>query len=75
MTNGLDVAMELANTTGVEVLMTGGVLRKSALSFSGSQAENSLRNYRFDKVFLVLTDLIYVLVSLLTMNRKPVLTV
>ena len=44
--------MELANTTGVEVLMTGGVLRKSALSFSGSQAENSLRNYRFDKVFL-----------------------
>lgn len=52
MTNGLDVAMELANTTGVEVLMTGGVLRKSALSFSGSQAENSLRNYRFDKVFL-----------------------
>ncbi|WP_193014629.1 transcriptional repressor AgaR [Proteus sp. FME41] len=52
MTNGLDVAMELANTSGVEVLMTGGVLRKSALSFSGSQAENSLRNYRFDKVFL-----------------------
>ncbi|HCH49476.1 MAG TPA: DeoR/GlpR transcriptional regulator [Proteus sp.] len=52
MTNGLDVAMELANTTGVEVLMTGGVLRKSALSFSGSQAENSLRNFRFDKVFL-----------------------
>ena len=44
MTNGLDVAMELANTSGVEVLMTGGVLRKSALSFSGSQAENSLRN-------------------------------
>lgn len=52
MTNGLDVAMELANTSGVEVLMTGGVLRKSALSFSGSQAENSLKNFRFDKVFL-----------------------
>lgn len=52
MTNGLDVAMELASAPGVEVLMSGGVLRKNALSFSGSQAENSLKNYRFDKVFL-----------------------
>ncbi|MDA0149177.1 transcriptional repressor AgaR [Vibrio sp. LaRot3] len=52
MTNGLDVAMELASAPGVEVLMSGGVLRKNALSFSGPQAENSLKNYRFDKVFL-----------------------
>ncbi|PSW22169.1 DeoR/GlpR transcriptional regulator [Photobacterium sanctipauli] len=52
MTNGLDVAMELASAPGVEVLMSGGVLRKNALSFSGSQAESSLKNYRFDKVFL-----------------------
>ncbi len=52
MTNGLDVAMELASASGIEVLMSGGVLRKNALSFSGSQAENSLKNYRFDKVFL-----------------------
>ncbi|EJE8525996.1 TPA: DeoR/GlpR transcriptional regulator [Vibrio parahaemolyticus] len=52
MTNGLDVAMELASAPGVEVLMSGGVLRKNALSFSGSQAEYSLKNCRFDKVFL-----------------------
>lgn len=52
MTNGLDVAMELASAPGVEVLMSGGVLRKNALSFSGSQAEAGLKNYRFDKVFL-----------------------
>ncbi|MDV5168153.1 transcriptional repressor AgaR [Photobacterium rosenbergii] len=52
MTNGLDVAMELASAPGIEVLMSGGVLRKNALSFSGSQAESSLKNYRFDKVFL-----------------------
>ncbi|MGF1680330.1 DeoR/GlpR family DNA-binding transcription regulator [Photobacterium makurazakiensis] len=52
MTNGLDVAMELASAPGIEVLMSGGVLRKNALSFSGSQAEGSLKNYRFDKVFL-----------------------
>ena len=44
--------MELASAPGVEVLMSGGVLRKNALSFSGSQAEHSLKNYRFDKVFL-----------------------
>ncbi len=52
MTNGLDVAMELASATGVEVLMPGGILRKNALSFCGSQAEQSLKNYRFDKLFL-----------------------
>lgn len=52
MTNGLDVAMELASAPGVEVLMSGGVLRKNALSFSGSQSESCLKNYRFDKVFL-----------------------
>ena len=52
MTNGLDVAMELASAPGVEVLMSGGVLRKEALSFSGSQAEAGLKNLCFDKVFL-----------------------
>ncbi|NLS13152.1 DeoR/GlpR transcriptional regulator [Vibrio sp. SM6] len=52
MTNGLDVAMELSSKPGVEVLTTGGVLRKSAMSFSGSQAENGLKSHRFDKVFL-----------------------
>ncbi|AXY02488.1 DeoR/GlpR transcriptional regulator [Vibrio alfacsensis] len=52
MTNGLDVAMELSSKSGVEVLTTGGVLRKNAMSFSGSQAEQGLRNHRFDKVFL-----------------------
>lgn len=52
MTNGLDLAMDLASSSGIEVLMSGGVLRKNALSFSGSQAENNLKNYRFDKVFL-----------------------
>lgn len=52
MTNGLDVAMELSSKTSVEVLMTGGVLRKKAMSFSGPKAESGLKNHRFDKVFL-----------------------
>ncbi len=52
MTNGLDVAMELSGSAGIDVLMTGGALRKQAMSFSGSQAEKTLANYRFNKVFL-----------------------
>lgn len=52
LTNGLDVAMELVSCPNVEVRMTGGVLRKNAMSFSGVMADNNLRQYRFDKVFL-----------------------
>ena len=50
MTNGLDVAMELANTSGGSINDRWCIAKKCVV-FSGSQAENSLRNYRFDKVF------------------------
>lgn len=52
MTNGLNVAQNLIDAPGVEVLMTGGVLRKTSLSFYGRQAEDSLERYHFDKAFL-----------------------
>ncbi len=52
LTNGLDVAMALVSCPNVEVRMTGGVLRKNAMSFSGVMADNNLQHYRFDKVFL-----------------------
>lgn len=52
MTNGLNVAQNLLNASGVEVLMTGGTLRKKSLSFYGRQAEDSLERYHFDKVIL-----------------------
>ncbi|WP_373778322.1 transcriptional repressor AgaR [Glaesserella sp.] len=52
LTNGLDIAMELVAYPNIEVRMTGGVLRKNAMSFSGVMADNNLRHYRFDKVFL-----------------------
>lgn len=52
LTNGLDVAMELVPCPNVEVRLTGGVLRKNAMSFSGVMADNNLRQYRFDKLFL-----------------------
>ncbi|KMK51830.1 transcriptional regulator [[Actinobacillus] muris] len=52
LTNGLDIAMALVACPNVEIRMTGGVLRKNAMSFSGIMADNNLRHYRFDKVFL-----------------------
>lgn len=52
LTNGLDIAIELVSCPNVEVRMTGGVLRKNAMSFSGIMADNNLQHYRFDKVFL-----------------------
>lgn len=52
MTNGLNIAAELAVSDGTEVIITGGTLRKKSLSFYGRQAEASLINLRFDKVFL-----------------------
>lgn len=52
MTNGLDIAIELADTANIEVLMTGGKLRKNALSFSGPQAEQDLAHYHFNTFFL-----------------------
>lgn len=52
MTNGLNIAWELANARGVELLLTGGVLRKQALSLQGTQAEACLSAYTFDTLFL-----------------------
>ncbi|RLV59121.1 DeoR/GlpR transcriptional regulator [Parashewanella curva] len=52
MTNGLNIANELANLSDVEVMMTGGKLRQKSLSFYGRQAEASLENLRFDKLIL-----------------------
>ncbi|WP_323912670.1 DeoR family transcriptional regulator [Aeromonas veronii] len=52
MTNGMNVANALLEAEGVELLMTGGQLRRKSLSFYGAQAEQSLQNYHFDQLFL-----------------------
>lgn len=52
MTNGLNIAWELADTPGVELILAGGLLRKQSLSIQGSQAEATLQAYNFDKLFL-----------------------
>lgn len=52
LTNGLDIAMELAHMPGMEIVMLGGFIRKSALSFSGREAEMSLALHRVQRLFL-----------------------
>ena len=52
MTNGLNIVWELANAQGVEVTLTGGLLRKQSMSFQGAQAEACLNAYSFDTLFL-----------------------
>ncbi len=52
ITNSLNIAGQLVNQTNVNVIMPGGMLRRKSLSLIGSVAENSIKNYYCDKVFL-----------------------
>ncbi|MBY0555632.1 MAG: DeoR family transcriptional regulator [Burkholderiaceae bacterium] len=52
LTNGLNIAYELAYAPGVDLILTGGLLRKQSLSIQGNQAESCLQAYSFDKLFL-----------------------
>jgi len=52
MTNGMNVANTLLAAEGVELMMTGGHLRRQSQSFYGNQAGQSLQNYHFDMLFL-----------------------
>ena len=51
-TNGLNTARALAESDGVDVRVTGGMLRKKSLSFYGRYAEESLRFLHCDKLIL-----------------------
>ena len=52
MTNGLNIAWELAKAPGVVLRLTGGLLHQPSLSLHGSQAEASLQSFSFDTLFL-----------------------
>jgi len=51
ITNAVNIAAELAGTD-VEVILTGGVLRKNSFSLVGPLAEDSLRHITADLLFL-----------------------
>lgn len=52
MTNGLNVANELARNSNCDVYMTGGKLRHKSMSFHDSHAEDRIDNFNFNKVIL-----------------------
>lgn len=52
MTNALNIASELAGLEDINVLLTGGKLRRQSYSLVGPQAEAMLKEYCFDKLFL-----------------------
>lgn len=51
ITNAQNVIKELSEEEGIEIVSTGGVLRRKSMSFVGRIAEDSLRNYRANKLF------------------------
>ncbi len=52
MTNAINIALELATFPNITLMLTGGMLREESYSLVGPEAENTLRNYYFDKLFL-----------------------
>ena len=52
ITHALNIATELARVAGIEVIMPGGIVRGKSFSLVGSQAEQNLRDYYCDKLFL-----------------------
>ncbi|MGB9858172.1 MAG: DeoR/GlpR family DNA-binding transcription regulator [Dictyoglomaceae bacterium] len=58
ITNSIDVARELLNARGVEIILTGGNFRKETLALVGPLAERVLREFRVDKAFLGISGII-----------------
>lgn len=52
ITNSLNIAGQLVDFKDVKVIVLGGNLRRKSLSLIGPIAENSIKNYYCDKVFL-----------------------
>ncbi|MEH6444225.1 MAG: transcriptional repressor AgaR [Oceanospirillaceae bacterium] len=52
MTNSLPVLLELSAFKGITSMVTGGHLCHKSQSFCGAQAENNLKEFHFDKLFL-----------------------
>ncbi|PKF78791.1 DeoR family transcriptional regulator [Vibrio sp. vnigr-6D03] len=52
MTNAINIAYHLATQDGVDVMVTGGVLRKNSYSLYGAAGEQLLASYRFNLLFI-----------------------
>jgi DeoR family transcriptional regulator, aga operon transcriptional repressor len=52
ITNALNIAIELAESSGVSLIMIGGLLRPVSCSFVGPQAEAMMNEFHADRLFL-----------------------
>lgn len=52
ITAALNVAMELVNRPGIEVIQLPGLIRRTSSSVTGSYAEKMLEDFSFSKLFL-----------------------
>ncbi|MDF2502609.1 DeoR/GlpR family DNA-binding transcription regulator [Clostridium sp.] len=52
ITNSIDIASELSNKSGVQLILTGGTLRFTTRAMVGPICEAMLRNFRVDKAFI-----------------------
>ncbi|HZR66726.1 MAG TPA: DeoR/GlpR family DNA-binding transcription regulator [Terriglobales bacterium] len=52
ITNALNIASELIDAAGISVIVIGGLLRPVSCSFVGPQAENMLKEFHADRLFL-----------------------
>lgn len=57
VTNGVNVALQFSDSEAVEVMVVGGLLRKSSLSLSGVGNEDLLRHVNISKCFISATAL------------------
>lgn len=57
ITNALNVAWELYDIDSVDLILTGGQVRKNTLSSIGSIAENTIQSLHVNKVFLATNSL------------------
>jgi DeoR family transcriptional regulator of aga operon len=52
ITNALNIAVELADTPGIALIVIGGLLRPVSCSFVGPQAEAMMNEFHADRLFL-----------------------
>ena len=52
ITNALNIAIRLADLKNIKLVIPGGILRQNTFSLVGPSAEESIRNFYCDKVFL-----------------------
>jgi len=52
ITNALNIASDLLDAQGLSVIMIGGLMRPISCSFVGPQAENMLKEFHADRLFL-----------------------